>query len=247
MATGFLLSLFFFTPPLGEVTLHLPAMKQRLRFGCAVSSETMFIDGSMFLSIPFLAFYLTFYFYSLSQSHAGRYLLLLLCMDAMEEGKIVGPNGDYERDVFVMAHSGWIRMSPANCFWTIFKQRKGKHVTSNGEQVHVTTGKSTGFPNGKSEDLAATRIQNAFRAFTARKDVNNSKVPERCQDLIQGGMVTKQVLSFIHSWSRMQQEIRARRLCMVTEYRVKQKKLENQLKLEAKIHELEESTIDFPP
>lgn len=44
----------------------------------------------------------------------------------------------------------------------------------------------------------------------------------------------------------MQQEIRARRLCMVTEYRVKQKKLENQLKLEAKIHELEVSTIDFP-
>lgn len=44
----------------------------------------------------------------------------------------------------------------------------------------------------------------------------------------------------------MQQEIGARRLCMVTEYRVKQKKLENQLKLEAKIHELEVSTNDFP-
>ncbi|XP_038889802.1 protein IQ-DOMAIN 1-like [Benincasa hispida] len=148
-----------------EVTLHLPEMKQRLRFGCA--------------------------------------------------------------------------MSPANCFWTIFKQRKVKHFTSNGEQVHVKTGKSNGFPNEKSEDLAATRIQNAFRTFTARKDVNNSKVPERCQDLIQGETATKQVLSFIHSWNRMQQEIRARRLCMVTEYRVKQKKLENQLKLEAKIHELE--------
>uniref|UniRef100_A0A9I9DC11 Protein IQ-DOMAIN 1 n=1 Tax=Cucumis melo TaxID=3656 RepID=A0A9I9DC11_CUCME len=130
-------------------------------------------------------------------------------------------------------------MSPANCFWTIFKQRKVKRVTSNGEQVHVKTGKSNGFPHGKSEDLAATRIQNAFRTFTARKDVHNSKVPERCQDLVQGETATKQVSSFIHSWSRMQQEIRARRLCMVTEYRVKQKKLENQLKLEAKIHELE--------
>ncbi|KAL0546735.1 hypothetical protein IC582_016648 [Cucumis melo] len=130
-------------------------------------------------------------------------------------------------------------MSPANCFWTIFKQRKVKRVTSNGEQVHVKTGKSNGFPHGKSEDLAATRIQNAFRTFTARKDVHDSKVPERCQDLVQGETATKQVSSFIHSWSRMQQEIRARRLCMVTEYRVKQKKLENQLKLEAKIHELE--------
>ncbi|XP_022142724.1 protein IQ-DOMAIN 1 [Momordica charantia] len=130
-------------------------------------------------------------------------------------------------------------MSPANCFWTIFKQRKVKRVTSNGEQVHLDTGKSSGSPNGKSEDLAASRIQNAFRAFTARKIVHNSKGPERFQDIIQGETATKQVLSFIHSWSRMQQEIGARRLCMVTEYRVKQKKLENQLKLEAKIHELE--------
>ena len=35
--------------PIREVTLHLPEMKQRLRYGCAVSSKTMFIDLSIFL------------------------------------------------------------------------------------------------------------------------------------------------------------------------------------------------------
>ncbi|PPD78437.1 hypothetical protein GOBAR_DD24631 [Gossypium barbadense] len=51
------------------------------------------------------------------------------------------------------------------------------------------------------EDLAATRIQTAFRAYRA--------------------------------------QIRARRLCMVTEGGLRQKKIANQLKLEAKLHELE--------
>lgn len=46
-------------------------------------------------------------------------------------------------------------------------------------------------------------------------------------------------LSYMHSWSRIQDRIRARRLHMVTEGRIRQKKLENQLKIEAKLHELE--------
>ncbi|XP_062093435.1 protein IQ-DOMAIN 10-like [Humulus lupulus] len=50
---------------------------------------------------------------------------------------------------------------------------------------------------------------------------------------------TISALSHIHSWSRIQDQIKARRLSMVKEARIKQKKLENQMKLEAKIHELE--------
>lgn len=60
--------------------------------------------------------------------------------------------------------------------------------------------------------------------------------------LIQGHDSQKQTsstLSYIHSWSNIQAQIRARRHHMVTEGRLKQKKIENQLKLETKLHELE--------
>jgi len=46
-------------------------------------------------------------------------------------------------------------------------------------------------------------------------------------------------LNYIHLWSRLQEQIKARRLHMLTEASIKQKKLENQLKLAAKIHELQ--------
>ncbi|KAL2247486.1 UNVERIFIED_CONTAM: hypothetical protein Sindi_2600900 [Sesamum indicum] len=52
-------------------------------------------------------------------------------------------------------------------------------------------------------------------------------------------------LNHIHFWSRIQAEIRARWLSMVTESRTRQKKLENQLKLEAKLHELEVLCFNF--
>lgn len=46
-------------------------------------------------------------------------------------------------------------------------------------------------------------------------------------------------LNYIHTWSRIQEQIKARRLYMLTEARIKQKKLENQLKLAAEIHRLQ--------
>lgn len=54
--------------------------------------------------------------------------------------------------------------------------------------------------------------------------------------------ITKQAtttLGYLHSWSKIQDEVKARRLCMVTEGRIKQKKIESQQKLEAKLHEIE--------
>ncbi|PON98399.1 IQ motif, EF-hand binding site [Trema orientale] len=116
---------------------------------------------------------------------------------------------------------------------------------------------------------AATRIQAAFRSFLARKVLHNLKGTVEDQHLDQdqiakeeatatatGGVKgtvrfheyvedhsvknqTMSALNHIHSWSRIQDQIRARRLCMVKEARIRQKNLENQLKLEAKLHELE--------
>nr|KYP51392.1 Protein IQ-DOMAIN 1 [Cajanus cajan] len=92
------------------------------------------------------------------------------------------------------------------------------------------------------DDIAATRIQNAFRSFMARRTLHHLRGAVKFETLIQDHLAKEQTataLSYIHSWSRIQEQIRARRICMITEARIKQKKLESQLKLEAKIHELE--------
>ncbi|KAK7401785.1 hypothetical protein VNO78_13553 [Psophocarpus tetragonolobus] len=97
-------------------------------------------------------------------------------------------------------------------------------------------------PSRLMDDIAATRIQNAFRSFMARRTLHHLKGAEKFEALIQDHLAREQTataLSYIQSWSRIQEQIRVRRICMITEARIKQKKLESQLKLEAKIHELE--------
>lgn len=93
-----------------------------------------------------------------------------------------------------------------------------------------------------TEDIAATRIQTAFRGYMARKSLRRLKGKVRLQVLTQRNTVTKQTsttLSYLHTWQRIQSEVRARRVSMVTDGRNRQKKLENQLKLEGKLHDLE--------
>lgn len=53
-------------------------------------------------------------------------------------------------------------------------------------------------------------------------------------------------LNYLHSWRNIQAQIRARRLCMVTEGHLRQKKIANQLKLEAKLHDIEVRTALAP-
>ncbi|XP_051129066.1 protein IQ-DOMAIN 9-like isoform X2 [Andrographis paniculata] len=92
------------------------------------------------------------------------------------------------------------------------------------------------------EDAAAAKIQTAYRAYSARKSFHRMRRMSRLQDMVQRDSVKKQAsatLSHLHSWSRIQARIRQRRAHMVTEGQLRQKKLENQLKLEAKIHDLE--------
>ena len=81
-----------------------------------------------------------------------------------------------------------------------------------------------------------------FCLFQARKALRRLKGTVRLQLLKQGYPIQKQAittLGHLHSWCKIQSQIRARRLCMVTEGRIKQKKLENQQKLEAKLHDIE--------
>lgn len=92
------------------------------------------------------------------------------------------------------------------------------------------------------EDIAARQIQTAFRGFMARRALRRLKGFKRLQVLSEGHSIQKQTAttsSHIRSWSKIQAEIRARRAGMVTEGRIKQKKQESQLKLEAKLHDLE--------
>ncbi|KAL5998464.1 Short calmodulin-binding motif containing conserved Ile and Gln [Asimina triloba] len=92
------------------------------------------------------------------------------------------------------------------------------------------------------EEIAAIRIQTAYRGHKARRALRCLKGVVRLQVLTQGHTVNKQAsttLSYLKAWSKVQSQIRARRICMVTEGRIRQKKHENQLKLEAKLHELE--------
>lgn len=76
----------------------------------------------------------------------------------------------------------------------------------------------------------------------ARKKLRLLKGIVRLQAKTQTYSIKKQAtttLNYLHSWSNIQAQIRARRLCMVTKGHLRQKKIANQLNLEAKLHELE--------
>ncbi|THU45701.1 hypothetical protein C4D60_Mb02t20770 [Musa balbisiana] len=104
--------------------------------------------------------------------------------------------------------------------------------------------------NGNSQDcgmtievIAAIRIQTAFRGFKARKTLGSLRRTQKLQAFTYHNSVKKQTtntLIHVHAWSKIQAEIRARRANMVAEGRIRQKKHDNQLKLEAKLHDLEQ-------
>ncbi|XP_011098253.1 protein IQ-DOMAIN 1 [Sesamum indicum] len=139
------------------------------------------------------------------------------------------------------------------------KEDKHKQAQHSGKKSNGSKGKQPSSKEGRilangtskknvksrhlTEDAAATRIQTAYRAYKARKTLRRLKGVVRFREVIEEGHSVKNqamsALNHIHFWSRIQAEIRARWLSMVTESRTRQKKLENQLKLEAKLHELE--------
>ncbi|CAL5200948.1 unnamed protein product [Lathyrus oleraceus] len=158
-------------------------------------------------------------------------------------------------------------MGPKKWFKTILRRKKHKEDKPKQEKVQSTGEISNETSDGKLspheessstpneglmmdrtvpsrliDDIAATRIQNAFRSFMARRTFQHLRGTENFEALIQDHMAREQTsttLNYIHSWSRIQDQIRARRICMITAARIKQRRLESQLKLEAKINELE--------
>uniref|UniRef100_A0A251TMJ2 IQ motif, EF-hand binding site n=1 Tax=Helianthus annuus TaxID=4232 RepID=A0A251TMJ2_HELAN len=80
------------------------------------------------------------------------------------------------------------------------------------------------------------------KKLEAKKPINSVQGAAKFPALIEADALTKQAssaLDRIHFWSKIQVELRTRRLCMVKESRLKQKKLQNQLKIQSKFHELE--------
>ncbi|KAG5023421.1 hypothetical protein JHK85_019763 [Glycine max] len=157
-------------------------------------------------------------------------------------------------------------MGSGDWFKTIISSRKSKEGTSKKVKGSLassrlivlqtkiyTRKKSNGLANGiKSKNLesdgvsvetiAATRIQTAFRAYKARKYLHRLRGFTKLKIQTQGSSVQKQAattITYLHSWSKIQAEIRARRICMVTEDRIRRKIIHSQLKLESKIHDLE--------
>ncbi|XP_044479238.1 protein IQ-DOMAIN 10-like [Mangifera indica] len=122
------------------------------------------------------------------------------------------------------------------------EKSNGANPNDSNSTVNGGSQGSPGLPRKSIEDKAATRIQKAFRAYRARKLIRRIRSAGRFHILIQDQTAQKQTsnaLSYIHSWCNVQAQIRNRRLCMVMEGRLRQRKLENQSKLEAKLHELE--------
>ncbi|VVA97680.1 unnamed protein product [Arabis nemorensis] len=123
-----------------------------------------------------------------------------------------------------------------------------KQNKSNQGNVHSETSnrvkpiESSSASTTLTQEIAVIRIQKAFRAHKARKRLSSLKCAKRFNSLIQSHTVRNQTstaLNVMHSWCDIQSQIRARRLYMVTQGRLHHKRLENRLKLEIKLQEVE--------
>eukprot|EP00252_Welwitschia_mirabilis_P019013 TRINITY_DN4290_c0_g1_i2.p1 TRINITY_DN4290_c0_g1~~TRINITY_DN4290_c0_g1_i2.p1 ORF type:complete len:317 (+),score=69.64 TRINITY_DN4290_c0_g1_i2:762-1712(+) len=97
------------------------------------------------------------------------------------------------------------------------------------------------------EEKAAIFIQTQFRGYLARKALLSLKGMVRLKALVHDIDTKRQASAALHSmqyWIRLQTQIQSRRTCMVAEAKVKQKKREHQMKLEAELHGLEADWLD---
>ncbi|XP_071720251.1 protein IQ-DOMAIN 9 [Rutidosis leptorrhynchoides] len=149
-----------------------------------------------------------------------------------------------------MGSGNWLK-NIINCKPRKLKSKKGFSLKSatNGTEPQFQEKSKTTISNRPTkgvgpidEGIAATRIQTSFRAFKARRTLRHLKGVMRLQTLTNSDFGKKQTtntLINLQSWSKIQAQIRARRLCMVEDGGIRRKKLENQLKLETKLHDLE--------
>ncbi|KAL1202443.1 Protein IQ-DOMAIN 10 [Cardamine amara subsp. amara] len=137
--------------------------------------------------------------------------------------------------------SGWLLRSII-CLKGTKKNKSNRGNVYSETSNRVKPIESSSASTTVTAEVAVIRIQKAFRAFMARKRLCSLKCARRFNSLIQGHTVKNQTsiaLNVMHSWCDIQSEIRARRLYMVTQGRLQHKRLENRLKLEIKLHELE--------
>ncbi|GMP53071.1 hypothetical protein CsSME_00018654 [Camellia sinensis var. sinensis] len=120
-------------------------------------------------------------------------------------------------------------MGSGNWFKSIICLKKAKYKRSKQVKVHTANSKPNGSENSASseksgvismpmEHIAAMRIQAAFRAFRARKAIRHLRGTVKFGTSIEADSVKMQALatlSHIHSWSKIQNQIRERRLYMV--------------------------------
>ncbi|CAH1431358.1 unnamed protein product [Lactuca virosa] len=88
-------------------------------------------------------------------------------------------------------------------------------------------------------DQLYVKSQKEFRYMNERKYFCNLKRLVRLQMLMEGDFGKKQTsntLTNFQTWSRMQPQIRAHRLAVVEDSGIKQKKIDNQLTIDAKGH-----------
>ncbi|KAK2642193.1 hypothetical protein Ddye_023956 [Dipteronia dyeriana] len=140
-----------------------------------------------------------------------------------------------------ISSSKQVKGSSASAKSNGFKWKKRSGKESNSLAKSSTSG-NNGALAIPVEDVAAIRIQTAIRAYMARKSLRLLKGTVRLQAVTQHPSVkmhATSALSYLHTWNYLHAEIRDRRLCMVKEGRLRQKKLENQQKLDAKLHDLE--------
>ncbi|XP_078169739.1 protein IQ-DOMAIN 9-like [Carex rostrata] len=132
---------------------------------------------------------------------------------------------------------------------SLVRKKKSKLKVSDSQKINGIKPKSFKFLKSNStgsginiEELAAVRIQTAYRRYKARKTLRCLRGIKRLNKVILRNPVNKQAsgaLEYIQSWNRIQTEVRNRRVYMVTEARNKQKKQDNQQKLDAKLHDIE--------
>ncbi|KAF3341455.1 protein IQ-DOMAIN 1-like isoform X1 [Carex littledalei] len=132
---------------------------------------------------------------------------------------------------------------------SLVRKKKSKLKVSDSQKINGIKPKSFKFFKSNStgsginiEELAAVRIQTAYRRYKARKTLRCLRGIKRLNRVILNHPVKKQAsgaMDYIQSWNRIQTEVRNRRVYMVTEARNKQKKQDNQQKLDAKLHDIE--------